>query len=442
MAEDTPVSLIQTPSGEANDVGCGRLFNEGSVLQALVERIQLAGSAAEAEEAISCVTEELTHLQDKAGKWKKEEEEEEGAVRDERKNVIATASTVAEAAERVRRRTGGKDTIDVEEWRQRAQVRASNCESGEVSAIRESLNECLATIESEEQELASILDEIKKSIKEAGDDLELTQEISGRGARTQKAIVERLRTAMDVALESVDREGELFIGNVPREHDEGAPATKKRLEETEEADRLARDEKADVGQTPSTLTEEPGVSRVQLTAENHVQGQGEVRQETVPTTLTGIPTTEKTARGAANEPSTSDTRRLLLTVMARGDVGCAFQLQRARLDLHPELGETADLDPRILWAHALIWSQEWGVGAAELSRTVDEAALSFPQEKHQEDDIRRMQALFAGLAAIGSALTTGSTTAAALFQQAKGLASEGLPEIHKILHTLTENQSG
>ena len=202
-------------------------------------------------------------------------------------------------------------------------------------------------------------DEIKKSIKEAGDDLELTQEISGRGARTQKAVVERLRTAMDAALESIDREGELFIGNVPREHDEGAhatetPATERRLEEIEEAERLARDEKVDVGQIPSTLTEEPGVSRVQLTAENHVQGQGEVRHETVPTTLTGIPTTETTARGVANEPSTSDTRSLLLTAMARGDVSCAFQLQRARLDLHPELGETPDLDPRILWVSLLL----------------------------------------------------------------------------------------
>ena len=64
-AGDTPVSEIQTSSGEANDVGCGRLFNEGSVLQTLVERIQLAGSAAEAEEAISRVTKEFGPIQEK-----------------------------------------------------------------------------------------------------------------------------------------------------------------------------------------------------------------------------------------------------------------------------------------------------------------------------------------------------------------------------------------
>ena len=516
VAGDTPLGVNQRPSGEENDVGLRRLFHECSVLQALIERIRLAGGAGEAEWAMSGVVKELADLRDKVEEWKKEEE---GTVRAEREEVIAKARKVAEAAERVRRRTGGKDAIDVEAWRQQVHTRASNFESGEMSAIHKRLNECLATIESEEQELASILDGIKKSVKEAGDDLESAQRIIGRGARTQKAVVERLRTAMNVALESITREGELIIGTVSREHDEGATASdsdrsavvtempedqrvnieidetahqagtprkatsdepvketdksgapdlfvnkagrskqkagkkarqkrqaaiasanaERPLEQTEEAERLARDEKADRGRTPPR-TEKPEGSRVPSTAKSHVQGQEEIRQETVSALSTAIPTTEKAAGGAAKEPSICDTRKLLMSAMARGDAGGAFQLQRARLDLHPELAVTPDLDPRILWAHALIQSREWGVDIAELSRTVDEAALDYPQEKHHGDDIRRMQALLAGLASIGSALTTGSTTAAALFQQADGLASVGLPEIHNILHTLTENQ--
>ena len=134
------------------------------------------------------------------------------------------------------------------------------------------------------------------------------------------------------------------------------------------------------------------------------------------------------------------TADILAEYLNRNDVGAAFQLQRARQENFSQQADQPDIDARLLWVHALVASEEWHQAESELSRTMDEAATDFPLDPTDNADIRKAQALLAGLACIASALSTGSITAATLYQQAGDLATKGVPEINSILHSLSNNQ--